>query len=664
MCAKLRISVILVCLYLLAVLVRVFVCQYHVSEHSPFMPFTGESALLYRYAEIIAEGREVPELDYVAQYPEGLAAKRQLSFGWEFIAGKVYQLFFRDKMTFHSFARYFTSFFFCISVISVFLIIKLLSGDDFGSVVGTLFYAVSLPAVIRATGQEISRENFCLPLLFFHIYLLTKYMRDKKLLSSILAGVFLFISLAFWEGAQVYFYIFVIFMVLLFVSARDFARLLPGFTIITAFAALAGMFIPYLRAHFFITSYPMLVAFSLVGTGFLTVKRKRTVRISVFILFLLMFFLVVPHSGYGRTYSHMQSLLWYKLRFLNEKPEDPNLLPYDVRILWTPALTKPGGRGILFHFSTLIPLCIASVISVIVRKYRRGIGLDEKFVFLNLIVFSLLYLMFKRMEVFLVFFVCIFIGRWFGTKKRSVLVCSVVCLCILFEGSRVILNVDRLGRPVDYHAVKDLLSWTKENTPEEAVILSHFNISPVISLYTGRKIVLHPKFESPLMRDKVKKYLYSLFSTSQDAFYSFCHEVDADFIVYPKGTFSTVSRYSWRYMTATCSTDFGSNAYMFEYMPACLRKFGLLYDNGRYMVYKIYKPDEIELSEAYLEEGNKSLRMQLYGRAIREYTRCIEEYPKYADGYARLGTAYHLSGEKEKAMRLWEIARRMKIQQD
>ena len=217
MSVKLQRLIIVACIYFLAVAMRVGVCQYHVAKHDSFLPFTGESAPLYRYAEIVAKGEEIPELDYTTQYPEGLPVKHQLSLGWEFIACILYRPFFEGKISFSCFVRYFTPMFFCISLIPLFLITRQLSGKELGAIIAMLFYAVSLPAIIRATGQEISRENYCLPLLFSHIYFLVKFMRDMKISSSILAGSFLFLSLTFWEGAHVYFLVFVTFMLLQFI---------------------------------------------------------------------------------------------------------------------------------------------------------------------------------------------------------------------------------------------------------------------------------------------------------------------------------------------------------------------------------------------------------------------------------------------------------------
>ena len=697
--------IILICIYLAASAMRIGVCRHFAAKHSPFLPFTGESALLYRYAEVIAEDKGIPELDCSAQYPEGLLVKHQLSLGWEFIAGFIYRLFPRGKITFHSFVRYFTPLFFSIGIIPLFLIIMQggfrekadceirdtryeIRNMSIGAIAGTLFYAVSLPAVIRATGQEISRENYCLPLLFFHIYFLTKYMKEKRVSSLLPAGLFLYLALAFWEGAQVYFYVLVLFMVLNFILKRDII-FRKGFAVITAFAFFAGISIPYLRTHFFITSYPMLISYAIIAAGFLAkrgqiplppllkgdkggfkggrwieIPMRRTIVLIALIIVLVL--AAYPVSEYNKTYSHIRSLLWYKIRFLNQKPSDPNLLPYDVRILWTPALTSPSWRTILFHFSTLLLLGTLSVIPTVIRIFKRRIGYVEKFLFVNLVMFFLLYLMFSRMEVFLIFFICIFIGKGVVAVmkypvRKAVLISSVIFLCIFFEGSKVVAHIDDIGRPVDYNAVKDIISWIRRETPEESVILSHFNLSPVILTYTNRKIVLHPKFESVFMREKVREYLFALFNHSEEEFYSFCRKVGADFFIYPKGTFSTNSLYSWRYMTATPRTDRNANAYAFERCPGKLKNFELTYDNGRYMVYRIYHQDEMETAMRYLDKGDEYMKRCRYIDAIDEYSECIRIYPGCQDGYARLGTAYYLNGEKEKARECWQIAYQMRL---
>ena len=153
--------------------------------------------------------------------------------------------------------------------------------------------------------------------------------------------------------------------------------------------------------------------------------------------------------------------------------------------------------------------------------------------------------------------------------------------------------------------------------------------------------------------------MFALFSRSEDDFYRFCCKTGARFFIYPRGTFPTRSLYSWRYMTATPISDNDCNAYMFEYRPHCLRKFGLLYDNGKYMVYRIYQESDLKTALEHLDMGTKYLQRNQYRHAIREYTECIRIYPQCEKAHWLLGTAYFSCGESEKARAFWKRARMM-----
>ena len=55
--------------------------------------FRGESALQYHYAEIIADGKRIPEVDNMAQFPEGVNTKQDLTVFMEKIHGWIYFIF-------------------------------------------------------------------------------------------------------------------------------------------------------------------------------------------------------------------------------------------------------------------------------------------------------------------------------------------------------------------------------------------------------------------------------------------------------------------------------------------------------------------------------------------------------------------------------------------
>ena len=259
-------GLILFSIYALAVIIRIGVCVYHQDRYD-FFPFTSESALLYRYARIAAQGQSIPEIDYMAQHPEGLPVWRNISVGVELVMGCIYRCLPEGKPDFHSFARYFTPFFFCLGVVGIYLVTSHILKDKFSGLTASLFYAVCLPAVIRSTGQEISKENFALPLIIFHIWFFLKacdrQQRSKFLINSLTGGLILITALIWWEGTQIYFYILVTFVVFKYLINKADSALIRFFVIQIVFCSLAGVLVPYLRAHYFVVSYPMLISLSL-----------------------------------------------------------------------------------------------------------------------------------------------------------------------------------------------------------------------------------------------------------------------------------------------------------------------------------------------------------------------------------------------------------------
>ena len=551
-----------------------------------------------------------------------LFRSRNISVGIEPVMGYVYRCWFKTKLDFHSFARYFTPFFFCLGVVGIYLVTSHILKDKFSGLTASLFYAVCLPAVIRSTGQEISKENFALPLIIFHIWFFLKacdrQQRSKFLINSLAAGLVLITALIWWEGTQIYFYILVTFVVFKYLINKADLSLIRVFVIQIVFCSLAGVLVPYLRAHYFIISYPMLISLGLITAilgqhlvwvfsgkqliegskkqryliGRLISKYKRTFFLLVAVIFVLAGLLI---GKYTKIYSHVQTLLYYKILFLNKKPLLPGLIPYEARILWLPDLLKPGWSRIWFYFSTTLFLSLISSMVVVYRFIKKKASPGEGLIILGLVITGLLYLFFNRVYVYLIIFVCIFIGYTGWLVKRKLPKLYVVWLlfigfCLCFETAKVVANVDSLGRGVEYKVLNQTIDWVKNNTAPDEVLLSHFNVSPPFLTYADRAIVLQPKFESPGMRAKVKEYAFALFSERKEEFYDFCIKNKVDYFIYPMGTFSERSHLGWRYITATPADARGTSAYKFEKFNSGLDNFVLVYRNWKYKIYKVYGP--------------------------------------------------------------------------
>ncbi len=662
-------------IYCLAVGYRIGICHRQLARHGSAL-FTGESALTFRYLQMAARGSAIPELDREAQVPEGLRVRECLSVGMETLVGRLYRL--RPvPVDLSLFVRYFIPIFFGTGILAAYLIGRTVFGGPGAGIIAACFYGLGLPALIRSTGVEISQESFTLPLIFFHLAFFLSagqgtggFRQWKKgdWLRALAAGALLAAALATWEGTQLYFYFLTAFSAgkFLFGRRRD-ERYFSVWSVSLFAAAAAGTFVPYLRAHGFLFSYSVLTACCLLAVLAWTRGREPAGREKT--VFVLLAALAIGGavwlSGYHRTYAHFQSLLFYKLRFLNRKPLDPLLLPYEVRILWTPALLGPSAAEAFGQFFTLFVVGAVALAVFVFRCWRGRSGGGEIFVYSAAAFFFLLYLLFSRMQVFLSFFLALLAGGVFvflreqDRRWRRRLGMALLGLSLLFEGWKGQAEGMKFDRPVDYASLEELLGWVRDHTAGDAVILTHFNHSPPLLTYAGRAIVLQPKFETPELREKVKRYAFSLFADGEEQFYDFCRDTGSSYFVFPKGTFSDSSVLGWRYMTATGGDRRSSLAWRFEYRPDRLERFLPVHENRKFLVFRVVTPAEIGAAEELQRQAGSLLAAGRGPEAIAELKKALAVCPNLTSTHAALGGAYYLNGEREKAAQEWERVRQL-----
>lgn len=698
----------LLCIYVLGVILRWGIVASLADYHGE-LPFTLESAMLFQYADAYAEGGEIPGLDERAQYPEGLEVTRKLSLGKGIVAGSVFKVL-GSPGSFREFLRRFDAAWFCMGIVAAFLVVREMGGGELGGLMAAAFYAVSLPSVVRSTGVEFSRENFTLPLIFLHWWLIVRgRTREKLLFSSVAAGMLLALAAATWDVTQLYILLIGVFAAFSLLFGKGGHRLLRGFLPGVAFLVVAGVTVPYLREHGFLFSWGMLVWYSLAA-AFLSralCRGRAPVLPKVVFLVLLgsLIMLVIGQTAYPGTYSHFARLLLAKLKYFNVKPLNPAKLSYEARMLWTPALHSATsrflGRYPISGFGVLFFVGMGPFV-LLLRSLFKGNGSDsEKALLFWLVVFFVLYVLFVRMEVFLVFFVCCLIGlgvrygsSLFRHRKRKTAALSIwsllVMLGLLAEGKTLglpqeayayyagkpitRLSFTRIGRVADtgspYAANRVLVKWLQENTEEDAVVLANFTLEPTIFAYARRAIVLHPKFESKGMRVKVKRYLEALFSKNEKDFHDFCVRYGANYYVLHAGVFAGPRARDWiysnRYMVdrAERRPEYASLAMRDN--PDRLQYFKKITDVARkgdpfgffYRVFKVVSEEEIAHAARHVQAARrllgddpakadkKSLR-----EAEKELLVAVDLFPGCAEAHSVLATVYLVKGERQEASR-------------
>jgi len=683
------------------------------------LPYTLESALLFHYAEQYQKTGRLPEVDMRAQVPEGLHVRRDLSLGKGMVAAWLYNGFGVRGMSFQRFVRRFDAAWYCLGVIPLFFLVWGRTRSLVAASLAALLLAAAYTAVVRSTGLEFERETFALPLIFAHFWLLDVGLRTKRFLPSVLAGVLFAVALATWDMTQLYLLLLLAYWAVRCLIRRAAAEQLVHLAPTIAFGFIAGLVVPYLWAHNFVVSYAMMLGYGLMAWW--AVHRQTKIPApalkAVFLVGLVALLLVASTLPAARTYEHFRDLFVAKLRYLNVKPEDPARLGYNARILWVPALhsatTMYAGRRPIDAFVPMFVLGLIAAGCVTAAKLaRRPIG-EVSLLIAMVLVWLALYVLFVRMQVFLIFFLAAFIGIGIGAvpalAKRSwpvALVAPVVVLLLLIdldqgialrtvgrhvlaaapEGQRDLQENQRTlkayGRAFQYGPATDLARWLRENTPEDAVVLSDFTLQPTIFEYAERRIVLHPKFESRGMRDKVHEYLDAFYAPSEQAFHAFCVRNGATYFVLNTGMFADPEDkkspewlYSWRYVAGATGNvlNTAGTAWMLRDPRNC-GYFRHRWDIALAALRPIYRVFEVvsesDIAEARAAAGRGRMHLEnfkAYGErsdlelaadeleaAVRLWPGCLEAYQLMVGVYAGLGNEERAIEAKQH----WELLER------
>ena len=747
---------IIIAIYILASLLELDHFQ-----HAPYFHpqndtwlFTSESALQYRYARMVAKGRSIPRLDVKVQYPEGLELFSNLTVSMEFVSGYLYRFLSRFiSFPFHVFLIYFVCFFSSLTIFPAYLISYKVWGNRFSAIASTAFYAFSLPSMSRTIGNYL-REDFALPFIFFSLYFFLASLYEAndtwtkkywKISAPYLSGLFMAIALVSWHLTSFYFLAFVVYIAIKFLFQRGKNHILmASFGKLMLFVVVVGLVAPVLRKKLFILSPPMLIAYSVfiayyVGKRWGWKKQKILFGAASVILICSTAIIFAKHY---REYSHVYSLLIHKLLYLGTKPSDPTKLPYHASVLWLGGAFETAQLGFtIFHFSTLIPLGLFSLFESSYDFLKRKTKTGEDLLIFFAFVFLGSYLLVRRMSPFLCFFLCLFIGRMLlGKSKRTVIWISIILtLAFAFEVHKTIT----LRKPTTFKKIVakipekkpafqilqqatdklDLVRWIRGNTLDSDAILTWFGLGPMILTYTDRPIIIHSKFESQYIREKYKKFIFTLYD-DEEKFYDICRKFQADYFVYDPAFLLNNTRDSNRYLTNNLVLKKNSAAYKFHFAPELLEHFTLMYQNSSYRIFKVdemvsspipeelsYQPvydvslfqvkqvqtsrnprtsvNEVKqftggkmlnegdiFSNAELESGLQKLKAisthmmaaqsytqkRMYDQAIKEIQVAIEIAPRLAMPYINLGAIYAMRGDFIQAINKWEKV--LKIEPD
>jgi Tfp pilus assembly protein PilF len=669
---------------------------YYDAQDKTNLHFT-ENAVQYRYAEMIAEGRGIPEVDTRIQHPEGVQVSEELTITLERVSGYLYRALtaLGYDTPFHTYSVYFIAFFSSLAVFPLYLAGARLWGGWLGGLLVVCFYVVMPPAWMRSI-TSFSREDFTLTFLFAGLVCFgLSQGKNREPWMPWAAGVALALASISWHiSGFVLVILFAYAIVAYGLIPAERRQLFDALWPILLVLFLAGIGTDLLRNKWFVTSSTMLIGYGLLAAHLLGERFNlgTPVRIGI-----LIGFPAIAHvallTGVGeniRAYSHAFEVIYYKLRFGLIKPEDPLLMTADARGMWSSSFRSPTFGSAWSMFSTLLIVSAAAAILAVRDLAGRTLPRAERFFTYCFFAFLAGYIAFDRIQVFFVFFAALIVGRWLLTlrARRPVVIAALIVLIgyEVYNDTRLFITVYRTP------GLERLITWVRDNTQRDDAILTAFQVGPSILTYTGRPIVLHPKFESYVIRDKTQRFVEGLFE-SESTFYQLAREWQADWYVYQASTALDTSLESPRYVAGRSSISPESALYRFHFAPEKLTHFHLAYQDSYFRIYRVGRspetrgtidyqpvfdlslftqqpgtmPDDNQIAKVMGELGNPQTRARLaaalyadgrFVAAADEYARLVSRGPSDSELLLRAANAFQKAGNDRKAFSHYLMALR------
>ncbi len=643
--------------------------------------YHSDSAFRYRYARMYATGEEIPSIDHKAQFPEGLEVRKHIHLTMQAVIGYSYRLASTvlPRVSFSHFTVYFLCFFSALTVFVVYLMARALNLRKEVGLTAAGLYGASTPAFARIVGNYLP-EEFVLPFLlgavvFFLLSMREDYSPGKRMASAIASAVLVAVSLVSWHLSQFFFALFVGFVIFTSFTFDRHRYLLKSFAIIVSGAVIVGVVSPVLRTKLFLFSIPMILSYCLLLSRWLGQKLRLVRKWQILILIaaaVLTGLVTLIFPKHYREFSHVYSLLLYKVVFLGRKPIQPDMLPYHARVFWVGPFRSPSLYHAIFDYILLIPLALYPFTKTIWRFFRRQACSRDVFFLYWVVVSGVLFLLVKRLEVFFIPFLSILAGRLMEkirTKKGYLLV-GLLVVALGFESHKAVnfqtatwfsgLLHPLRGREERFlSAYGDELSrmtqWLRGNTDASEAILARFDISGSLLAYADRPVILNPMFENLEMREKVRECWKSLYEDEEEC-YKTCRKYGANYLVYQAKILLDNSLDSDRYTMNELEVDPRSAIHRFHFEPDSLRYFNLVYQSTSFRVYAVGKDVEESLTPVpYSVLFDEKLLLK-DGKVDDEKTNIVIDRLKRATLRFNRAATYVNRGQLDEAIKEFQIA--------
>jgi len=173
-----------------------------------------------------------------------------------------------------------------------------------------------------------------------------------------------------------------------------------------------------------------------------------------------------------------------------------------------------------------------------------------------------------------------------------------------------------------------------------APVLANFGVSAALLTYGGCPILLHPKFEAPAIRERVRRCAEVLFKENEEKFRDWAELEGALYYVHERGEYSTLGvSQQMRYMVDALQPRTDTAAWLLDREPGRLRFFTQVWSNPKYRVFRILRSDDAQLAAEQAELAGLALQ---HGRLDRAECHAIEALARAPDNRAAQAVLRHV----------------------
>jgi hypothetical protein len=526
-------------------------------ESSVGMLKSDPALLFYMTERIVDAGGGVPgdfRADPRVLYPLETDLAARFTVGQEFVAAWAYLLFGRG-LPLHVVCVIVMALSASLGAVGVFgLGLELTRRPVLAGLCAVAF--ACLPANYRTIGFILVREDFSFPWFLLHLWLAARAVRVGTLRSLLAAALALGIAAATWHATVFFATLEAAAIFLWFLRTGHNPLRVRAAWIVPAALIGLGVCVPVLREKDFVLSPPLLVLYGLTAAGAWsrsTGSRSRLADLGIALGTIggglaLAWARSRAGGGVGDS-SHVFGLVAAKLRHLGRLPADPLQLTPEVRLMWqgpfdTLDLTR-WSEGSLYAVGTAVLVLGVWTLGTLRRPAPEETSLKGPLLLLTALSLPVAWLIART--VILPGALLPVVAALAASRTRRgplLLACGTALLGLLIG---VYLSRHRITwylPPQRQEELARMLEALPRFVPDEEAVAADFMTSTAVLATTGRPILLQPKYEDRLSRERAERFLETLFQGTPDDLRSWLEAHSCRFVLLDRYTLWFLGRYA------------------------------------------------------------------------------------------------------------------------